>query len=48
MSYLEEKTLAELRGIAEEIGLDFPKNIGKLKLIEKCNKEWEDLYNRLI
>lgn len=32
---LEVKELSELRDIATELGLEFPKNIGKVKLIEK-------------
>ena len=38
---LEEKSLSELRDIADEIGLEYPKNIGKLKLIEKIKEDDE-------
>ena len=31
--YLEGKSLSELRDIAEELGLEYPKNIGKAKLL---------------
>ena len=32
---LEAKELSDLRAIADELGIEFPKNIGKTKLIEK-------------
>lgn len=40
-TYLEEKTLPELRDIAEELGIEFPNNIGKAKLIEKIKEDDE-------
>ena len=38
-AYLEEKSLSELRDIAEELAIDFPKNIGKAKLLEKIQED---------
>ena len=38
-TYLEEKSLSELKDIAEELQLDFPKNIGKAKLLEKIQED---------
>jgi len=35
VEYLEGKELQELRTIAEDLGIEFPKNIGKVKLIDK-------------
>lgn len=35
IEYLEGKELHELRTIAEDLGIEFPKNISKLKLIDK-------------
>jgi len=35
IEYLKSKDLSELKDIAREIGLEFPKNIGKTKLLEK-------------
>lgn len=32
---LEKKDLTELRDIADELGIDYPKTIGKVKLIDK-------------
>lgn len=39
--HLEEKSLPELRDIAEELGIEYPKNIGKAKLIEKIIEDDE-------
>ena len=38
-AYLEEKSLSELRDIADELGLEYPKNIGKAKLLEKIQED---------
>ncbi len=38
---LEEKSLPELRDIADSIGLEYPKNISAKKLIEKIKKDDE-------
>lgn len=38
---LEEKTLPELRDIADELGLEYPKNISKAKLLEKIEADNE-------
>jgi len=38
-AYLEEKTLSELRVIADELGLEYPGNIGKVKLLEKIQAD---------
>lgn len=38
-TYLEEKSLPELRDIADELGLEYPKNIGKAKLLEKIQED---------
>lgn len=41
IEYLEGKSLPELRDIADEIGLEYPKNIGKAKLLEKIVEDDE-------
>jgi len=35
LEYLEGKTLSELKDIADELGVEFAKNIGKTKLLDK-------------
>lgn len=39
---LEEKELSELKDIAEQLAIEFPKNIGKVKLIDKILKDEEE------
>lgn len=39
MSYLEGKSLPELRDIADELGIEYAANIGKVKLLEKIQAD---------
>ena len=40
--YLEEKTLPELRDIADDLAIDYPKNISKAKLMAKIEDDGDE------
>jgi len=42
LEYLESKTLSELRDVADELGIEFAKNIGKQKLLDRIIADDDD------